>query len=114
MQVRQNRQSIPRSMSKLNPLHPPIAVKAVLLIAALGVLSGVANWFCLQRLDALDRLNAEVTHHLAPARLAAAEAKAAIESFGVATYKVYSASDPDQVRESGERSRANTTPPRTP
>jgi methyl-accepting chemotaxis protein len=89
------------SMPKTNTLHLPIAVKAVLLIAALGLLSGTANWFCLQRLDALGRLNAVVTRHLAPARLAAAEAKAAIESFGVATYKIYSASDPDQMRESG-------------
>ena len=66
-------------MPKLNPLHLPIAAKAVLLIAALGVMSGAANWFCLRRLDALDRLNAMETRHLAPARLAAAEAKAAIE-----------------------------------
>jgi hypothetical protein len=62
-------------------------MKDVLLIAALGFLSMAANWFCLQRLDALDRLNATVTRHLAPALLAVAEAKAAIESFGLATYK---------------------------
>lgn len=82
--------------------HPTIAAKAVLLIAALGALSGAANWFCLQRLDELDRLNAVVTGHLAPARLALAEAKAAIESFGVATYKIYSTTDADQARESAE------------
>ena len=89
-------------MFKLNPLHLPIAMKAVLLIAALGVLSIAANWFCLQRLDELDRLNAMVTRHFAPARLALAEAKAAIESFGVATYKVHSAADPDQAKEAAE------------
>jgi methyl-accepting chemotaxis protein len=89
-------------MFKLNPLHLPIAMKAVLLIAALGVLSIAANWFCLQRLDELDRLNAVVTRHFAPARLALAEAKAAIESFGVATYKVHSAADPDQAKEAAE------------
>jgi methyl-accepting chemotaxis protein len=83
-------------------LHFPVAAKAVLLIAALGLLSIAANWFCLQRLDELDRLNATVTWHLAPARLALAEAKAAIESFGVAVYKAYSASDPDVAKESVE------------
>jgi methyl-accepting chemotaxis protein len=89
-------------MLKLNSLHLPIAMKAVLLIAALGLLSIAANWFCLQRLDELDRLNAVVTRHFAPARLALAEAKAAIESFGVATYKIHSASDPDQAKEAAE------------
>jgi methyl-accepting chemotaxis protein len=83
-------------------LHFPVAAKAVLLIAALGLLSIAANWFCLERLDEIDRLNATVTRHLAPARLALAEAKAASESFGVAVYKGYSASDPDQVKESVE------------
>ena len=81
-------------------LRFPIAAKAVLLIAALGLLSIAANVFCLQRFTELQRLNAEVTQHLAPARLALAEAKGAIESFGVATYRAYSASDPDDVRES--------------
>ncbi len=89
-------------MFKSHSLHLPIAMKAVLLIAALGVLSIAANWFCLQRLDELDRLNAVVTRHFAPARLALAEAKAAIESFGVATYKVHSAADPDDAKEAAE------------
>ena len=66
-------------MRNLKFLHFPVAVKAVLLIAALGFLSIAANWFCLERLDELDRLNATVTRHVAPARLALAEAKAAIE-----------------------------------
>jgi methyl-accepting chemotaxis protein len=65
-------------------LHLPIAMKAVLLIGALGLLSIAANWFCLQRLEELNRLNAVVTRHFAPAGLALAEAKAAIESFGAA------------------------------
>ena len=43
-----------------------------------------------------------VTRHFAPARLALAEAKAAIESFGIATYKTYSASDPEEANESAE------------
>ncbi|MGA2893642.1 MAG: methyl-accepting chemotaxis protein [Xanthobacteraceae bacterium] len=78
----------------------PIAAKAVLLIAALGLLSIAANIFCLQRFTELERLHAQVTQHLAPARLALAEAKVAIESFGVATYKTYAGADPDEVRES--------------
>ena len=89
-------------MSNLKFLHFPVAAKAVLLIAALGLLSIAANWFCLERLDEFDRLNATLTRHLAPARLALAEAKAASESFGVAVYKDYSASDPDQAKESVE------------
>jgi len=80
----------------------PIAAKAVLLIAALGLLSIAANALCLQRFHELERLNAELTEHVAPARLALAEAKASLESFGLAVYKTYSASDPDQVKESLE------------
>jgi methyl-accepting chemotaxis protein len=90
------------AMPTVKFLHLPIAMKAALLIGALGLLSIAANWFCLQRLDEIDRLNAEVTRHFAPARLALAEAKAAIESFGIATYKVYSATDPDQAKEAAE------------
>jgi methyl-accepting chemotaxis protein len=80
----------------------PIAVKAVLLIAMLGALSIAANWFCLDRFGELDRINAVVTRHIAPARLALAEAKAAIESFGVATYKTYAAADSDEAKESAD------------
>jgi methyl-accepting chemotaxis protein len=89
-------------MTNLKFLNFPVAAKAVLLIAALGILSIAANWLCLENLDEIDRLNATVARHLAPARLALAEAKAASESFGVALYKSYSASDPDQVKESIE------------
>ncbi len=89
-------------MLTLKSLHLPIAMKAVLMIAALGLLSVAANIFCLERLDALDKLNAVVTRHFAPSRLALAEAKVAIESVGVATYKSYSASDPDQANETAE------------
>jgi methyl-accepting chemotaxis protein len=87
-------------MTKPIALHVPIAAKAVLLIAALGLMSIAANWFCLQQFDAINALNVAVTREVAPARLALAEAKAALESFGVAVYKTYSASDADQARES--------------
>jgi methyl-accepting chemotaxis protein len=84
----------------MNPIHLPIAVKAALLIAALGLLSLAANWFCVQQFNELEGLNAGLTQHVAPARLALAEAKATIESFGIATYKTYSASDDNQAAES--------------
>src|SRR5215475_2867753 len=92
----------PTNMTNLKFPNFSVAAKAVLLIAALGLLSIAANWLCLENLHEIDRLNANVTRHLAPARLALAEAKAASESFGVALYKGYSASDPDQVKESIE------------
>jgi hypothetical protein len=65
----------------------------------LGLLSIAANWFCLQRLDELTRLDALVSEHIAPARLALAEAKVAIESFGVGTYKMFAAADSDETKE---------------
>src|SRR5580698_5602502 len=86
-------------MPKFASLQLPIAAKAVLLIAMLGLLSIAANWFCLQRLDELNKLNTLVSEHIAPARLAMAEAKAAIESFGIGTYKSFSATDPDDAKE---------------
>jgi methyl-accepting chemotaxis protein len=86
-------------MTNLDSLRLPIAAKAVLLIAVLGLLSIAANWFCLQRLDELNRVNVLVTDHISPARLALAEGKAAIESFGVATYKIYLATEKDHAIE---------------
>jgi methyl-accepting chemotaxis protein len=81
------------------PFRLPIAAKAVLLIAGLGVMSAAANWFCLDRLDDLSELNVTMTRHVAPARLALAEGKAGIESFGLATYKLTSAADLAQAKE---------------
>ena len=90
-------------------------MKAMVLIAALGrSVRLLPTAFCLQRFDALDKLNAVVTRHLAPARLALADAKAAIESFGIATYKTYSASDSDRPAKALRRSRDNTPPPCAP
>ena len=96
-------------MSNLKFLHFPVAAKAVLLIAALGLLSIAANWFCLERLDEFDRLNATLTRHLAPARLALAEAKAASESFG--STKIIRPPIPIKPRNRSRRWRDNTTPP---
>jgi len=86
-------------MPKLNSLRLPIAAKAVVLIAVLGLLSAIANWFCLHRLEQLSRVNALVTQHISPARLALSEGKAAIESFGIATYKIYLATERDHIVE---------------
>jgi methyl-accepting chemotaxis protein len=80
-------------------LHLPIAAKAVLLIAALGVMSAAANWFCLRSLHEIDRINATVTQRVEPARLALTEAKIAVESLGLATYKMAGSNDPATVRE---------------
>src|SRR5262245_26265989 len=86
-------------MIRRSPFRLPIAAKAVLLIAGLGLMSAAANWFCLQRLDDLNQLNLTMTRHVAPARLALAEGKAALESFGLATYKAYASTDPNQAAE---------------
>jgi methyl-accepting chemotaxis protein len=77
----------------------PIAAKAMLLIAALGVMSGAANWFCLRSLHEIDRIKENVTQQVEPARLTLTEAKIAVESLGLATYKMAGTSDPDTVRE---------------
>ena len=86
-------------MQKFSSLRLPIAAKAALLIAVLGLLSIAANWFCFQRLEEINRVNALVTQHISPARLTLAEGKTAIESFGVATYKLYLATERDYVVE---------------
>ena len=86
-----------------------------MLIAALGLLSIAANALCLQRFHALEQLNAELTEHVAPARLALAEAKTSLESFGLDVYKAYSASDADQAQGiAAARSRAISARRRTP
>src|SRR5262249_8355499 len=84
------------------PLRLKMAAKAVVLIAGLGVMSALANWFCLQRLDRLDDINNALVSHLAPARLALPEGKIAVTSVGLATYKMAATSDPDTVREAIE------------
>jgi methyl-accepting chemotaxis protein len=78
-----------------------IAVKAGLLIAGLGLMSGLANWFCLDRIEGLGQLNTMLANHVAPARLALAEAKSAAEGMGLATYRIFAAADLDQARQAG-------------
>ncbi len=76
-----------------------MAAKAVALIAGLGVLSALANWFCLQRLDRLDEINSALVEQMAPARLVLTESKIAVAQIGLATYKMAGASDAETVRE---------------
>ncbi len=79
-----------------------VTAKAVVLIAGLGIMSALANWFCLQRLDRLDEINSALVNQLAPARLALTEAKIAVASVGLATYKMAATTDTDTVREAIE------------
>lgn len=76
-----------------------MAAKAAVLIAGLGVMSVLANWLVLQRLDRLDDLNDVLVNHSAPGRLALTEAKTSATSMGLAVYKMASTGDIDVVRE---------------
>ena len=86
-------------MQQRMSFHLPIAAKAMLFIGVLGVMSGAANWFCLRSLHEIDRINAQVTERVEPARLTLTEAKIAVESLGLATYKMAGTNDPDTMRE---------------
>jgi methyl-accepting chemotaxis protein len=86
-------------MQQRKSFNLPIAVKAMLFIGALGVMSGAANWFCLRSLHEIDRISARITESVEPARLILTEAQIAVESLGLATYKMAGTNDPDTVRE---------------
>ena len=75
-------------MSPLSRFRPKMAAKAVVLIAGLGLMSALANWASLQRLDQLDEINNSLSRHMAPARLALTESKIALTQVGLATYKM--------------------------
>lgn len=79
-----------------------MAAKAFVLIAALGILSGLANWFCLRALHEIDKVNAIVTQKVEPARLVLTEAKIAVAQIGLSTYKMAGASDVETVREAND------------
>jgi methyl-accepting chemotaxis protein len=78
-----------------------IATKAILLIAGLGLMSAVANWFCIQSVDRLGHLNNTLAREVAPSRLALSEAKGAMQALGLATYKTFAATERDAAREVG-------------
>jgi methyl-accepting chemotaxis protein len=80
-------------------LNPTIAHKALILISALGLMSGLANWYCLRTIDRIDEANSVVTEHIAPARLALSEAKSALNAFGLSVYKLSAYGDLAQVAE---------------
>jgi len=86
----------PRSRFRISPT---IAHKALILIAALGLMSVLANWFCLRTIDRIDEANSIVTQHIAPARLALSEAKGALTAFGLGVYKMSAYADRAQVAE---------------
>jgi methyl-accepting chemotaxis protein len=87
---------------KIPKVRLPIAAKAVILIAGLGLMSGLADWLCLMRIGTLDRINGVVAEQVAPARLALEAGKTRVESFGLATYKMYASSDPDDTKQAAE------------
>ncbi|MDI1344405.1 MAG: HAMP domain-containing methyl-accepting chemotaxis protein [Pseudolabrys sp.] len=86
-------------MLRLKSLRLPIAAKAMLLIGTLGILSAAANWYSLRSLHEIDRINEILAVEVAPSRLILTEAKIAVESLGLATYKMAAAADPDTIRE---------------
>jgi methyl-accepting chemotaxis protein len=80
-------------------INPTIAHKALILISALGLMSGIANWYCLRTVDRIEEANRVVTEHIAPARLALSEAKGALTAFGLGVYKMSAYVDRAQVAE---------------
>ncbi|HML29984.1 MAG TPA: PAS-domain containing protein, partial [Hyphomicrobium sp.] len=80
------------------PFHFGIAAKAALLIVTLGTLSVFANFYVLQGVQNLDRVNRTTIERVAPARMALSDAKAALNNVGLSVYKSMSASDLDDAR----------------
>jgi methyl-accepting chemotaxis protein len=89
-------------MLRLKSIRLPIAAKAMLLIGTLGILSAAANWYSLRSLHEIDRINEIVANEVMPTRLVLTEAKSAVQSLGLATYKMAAATDPDTIREATE------------
>ncbi len=79
-----------------------MAAKAVVLIAGLGVMSALANLFCLKTLDRLEQTNNAVVRQMAPARLALAEAKSTVAYMGLATYKMAGAVERDTAQQAAD------------
>jgi methyl-accepting chemotaxis protein len=81
-----DRRSFPR-------IEPSVAHKAFAIIFALGLMSVLANWFCLHTIKRIDAANEVIIAHIAPARLALAEAKGALTAFGLDVYQLSAATD---------------------
>ena len=86
-------------MLRLKSVRLPIAAKAMLLIGTLGILSAAANWYSLRSLHEIDRINDVIAREVTPARLSLTEAKNAVQSLGLATYKMAATTDPETIRE---------------
>jgi nitrogen fixation/metabolism regulation signal transduction histidine kinase len=86
-------------MTQGSGLRLGIAAKAVVLIVGLGVLSALANWFALQSAASLDHVNNTMAQRVAPARLALAETKAALNNLGLAVFKTMAATERDVARQ---------------
>ena len=87
-----------------------IATKAMLLIGALGVLSSFANFFSWRNLIEVDRVDAIAARDTAPARLALSEAKIAVTTLGLDTYKLAGMTDADLVQQAiSDRSNSYAT-----
>jgi hypothetical protein len=78
---------------------PTIAHRALMLIAALGLMSVLANWYRLHAIERIDAANSVVTEHIAPARLALSEAKGALTAFGLDVYQMSASDDRAQIAE---------------
>jgi len=78
--------------------HLGIAAKAMILITGLCLMSVLANWLCVARIERMDQANALLVSHVSPARLALAETKARIQAIGLATYKTFAASTPEEAQ----------------
>jgi methyl-accepting chemotaxis protein len=89
------------NMIWLARFRPKIAAKAAVLIAGLGLMSALADRFTLDSVEKLERLSADVSEHLAPARLALAEAKTRLSEVGSATYRGFATTEPDTVNQAG-------------
>lgn len=94
-------------MLRMPSLRMPIAAKAMLLIGVLGIMSTAANWYSLRSLHEIDRVNEVVIRKVAPTRVVLTEAKSAVESFGLATYKMAGSSDPTPSTKPSTNARGN-------
>ena len=70
-----------------------------MLIAGLGLMSGVADWFGISRIQAIQKYDTLLAMHVEPARLALADAKTGTQALGLDVYRAMAATDADAARE---------------
>jgi methyl-accepting chemotaxis protein len=76
-----------------------LAVRVMMLIAGLGLMSGVADWFGISRIQAIQKYDTLLAMHVEPARLALADAKTGTQALGLDVYRAMAATDADAARE---------------